>query len=567
MRGWPLSPRGRDLHRQDPRRERQGGPGLRLPPHADDGPEHRAGFPPGRPARFGGALRCRRLGVPAEAESAVTPCGGGGARSRACGRAVRGGGSAVVELDDLPARPGGRAQRRPPRRRPPWTSPGSATAGSSAAGDVDIWALPLEQGRTYRPRPPRRAARFESRRLLTLTDASGKELARAEGTAARGGDPALTFRPPASGRYFVRVHDRYRSRGGPAWAYRLRVEESPAADFRLTLATDTLTAPARRSDQAEGRGRTARRVRGPDRPRVRGPSRGHFRPEVIIAANAGAAELTLKAEPSAPIRAALVTVRGTAEIGDGRSRGSRPARCRSASPRSTACGWRSRCRHPFLIKGPVDFGWSPRGTVHHRHYLLGADGFTGPIEVRLADRQARHLQGVTGPVLTVPPGADEFDYPVTLPPWMEIGRTSRAVVMAIGVVREPDGTEYEVSFTTPKTELQVVAVIAPGLLGLEAGAPRWPRPRGRPSRFRSRSRAARGSPGPVHVELIVPEWLHGLSAEPLVLERRAGTGDHADRPRHDLVRFLDSPVVLRAHSLVGQDPISAEAKLTIVAEP
>ena len=61
---------------------------------------------------------------------------------------------------------------------------------------------------------------------------------------------------------------------------------------------------------------------------------------------------------------------------------------------------------PFLIKGPVDFGWSPRGTVHHRRYLLERNGFTGPIEVRLADRQARHLQGVTGPVADRAPGRE-----------------------------------------------------------------------------------------------------------------------------------------------------------------
>ena len=41
--------------------------------------------------------------------------------------------------------------------------------------------------------------------------------------------------------------------------------------------------------------------------------------------------------------------------------------------------------------------------------------------------------------------------------------------MATGVVREPDGTEHEVSFSNPKTEIQVVAVIGPGRLGLEVG--------------------------------------------------------------------------------------------------
>src|SRR5205085_140284 len=122
---------------------------------------------------------------------------------------------------------------------------------------------------------------------------------------------------------------------------------------------------------------------------------------------------------------------------------------------------------PFQIAGPADFGWSPRGSVRHRRYKITRNGFAGPIEVRLADRQARHLQGVQGALVTVPPGRDEFDYPITLPPWMEIGRTSRTVVIATGVVREPDGTEHEVSFSNPRNELQIAAVIGPGRLGLD----------------------------------------------------------------------------------------------------
>src|SRR5262249_60061739 len=95
-------------------------------------------------------------------------------------------------------------------------------------------------------------------------------------------------------------------------------------------------------------------------------------------------------------------------------------------------------------------------------------GFAGPLEVRLADRQARHLQGVTGPTLIVPPGVDEFDYPVKLPPWMETGRTSRSVVMALGVIRDTDGTEHEVSYSSPEADVQIIAVIEPGRLAVEA---------------------------------------------------------------------------------------------------
>ena len=248
-------------------------------------------------------------------------------------------------------------------------------------------------------------------------------------------------------------------------------------------------------------------------------------------------------------------MRGTAEIGDGKLVRVAARRAPIGLPEIDSVRLAVALPTPFLIKGPVDFGWSPRGTVHHRRYLLERNGFTGPVEVRLADRQARHLQGVTGPVLTVPPGADEFDYPVTLPPWMEIGRTSRAVVMATGVIREPDGTEHEVSFTTPKTELQVVAVVAPGLLGLEAGRTSVAATSGKTLEVPVKVTRGKGVAGPVHVELIAPEWLRGLSAEPLVLNE----GDDEGILRIVCGPSLEAPrtaqVVLRARS-AASDPVT-----------
>ena len=66
--------------------------------------------------------------------------------------------------------------------------------------------------------------------------------------------------------------------------------------------------------------------------------------------------------------------------------------------------------------------------MYRRKYKIDRGGFDGPIQVRLADKQARHLQGVTGPVLTLKPGETEFEYPAFLPPWMELGRTCRVCV-------------------------------------------------------------------------------------------------------------------------------------------
>src|SRR5262249_41214369 len=123
---------------------------------------------------------------------------------------------------------------------------------------------------------------------------------------------------------------------------------------------------------------------------------------------------------------------------------------------------------PFKIVAQHDMRWAPRGTVHVRQYRIERNGFDGPIEVSLADRQARHLQGVTGPTITVPAGVSEFDYPVQLPPWMETGRPCRVCVMGVGVVKDSDGSAHTVSFSSVQPNEQIIVVIEPERLGLKA---------------------------------------------------------------------------------------------------
>src|SRR5262249_13858530 len=92
----------------------------------------------------------------------------------------------------------------------------------AAAGEADVWPVELKKDGNY-------VFELRARRLgsplagvLTLTDPAGKELARADAVAEGAADPVLRFRAPADGVYRLTVADRFRSRGGPAFAYRLR---------------------------------------------------------------------------------------------------------------------------------------------------------------------------------------------------------------------------------------------------------------------------------------------------------------------------------------------------------
>jgi hypothetical protein len=507
------------------------------------------------------------LGLPADAESIFLPPEGAGHGPEPTLVRFASGAPAVIESDDLPE-----ALETEPNEdsasASPLQVPGVGEGRIGSEGDVDVWLMNFDQGKTYTLEI--RAARLGSNLdgLLSVTDPSGKELARAEGVAARGGDPALVFSARSNGRYIVRVADRFRSRGGPAWGYRLRVTETPAADFRLNLLADTLTLPRAGTAKLKVEAERLGGFTGPIALEVEGLPTGVSAAKAVLGPNAGAVDLTLKAEPGAPIRSTTVTIRGTADIGGAKVTRVATRRASPALPEIETLRLAVALPAPFSIKGPVDFGWSPRGTVHHRRFVLERNGFDGPVEVRLADRQARHLQGVTGPVLTLPPGTDTFDYPVTLPPWMEIGRTSRTVVMATGVVREPDGTEHEVNFSTPKTELQVVSVIAPGLLGLEARRSSVMAAPGAMLEVPVKVLRGKEVAGPVRIELIVPESsLRGLSAEPLVLNEGDEDGVFRIVCGASVTGPPTSQVLLRARSASGDDSVTAEAALTVVVDP
>src|SRR5262249_45618479 len=143
-----------------------------------------------------------------------------------------------------------------------------------------------------------------------------------------------------------------------------------------------------------------------------------------------------------------LTIRGSAVVGGQRVTQTATLATQPGVPPCDSCLFAVTLRTPFKIVGDYDMRWAPRGSVHRRAYRLERNGYDGPVEITLADRQARHLQGVTGPALTVPACATEFTYAIQLAPWMETGRTCRVCVMGSAVLRDADGTEHTVSYTS-----------------------------------------------------------------------------------------------------------------------
>ena len=201
--------------------------------------------------------------------------------------------------------------------------------------------------------------------------------------------------------------------------------------------------------------------------------------------------------------------------------------------------------------------------MHKRTYKIERNGFNGPIEVSLADRQARHLQGVEGPTITVPAGASEFSYSVYLPPWMETGRTCRVCVMGVGVLKDADGSKHRVAFSSVNQNEQFVAVVGPGMLALEADRTSFTVAPGKSFVVPVRIKRGQGIEGPVELTLIVPAHLQGLQAAKTTIAAKMDRGELTITCADKLTGPFNMPVTLRATLTRNGEPLIAEVKLDV----
>jgi hypothetical protein len=433
-------------------------------------------------------------------------------------------------------------------------------------GDVDAWAVRLGKNEPYEFNLLAGRLGSPLDGVLTILDAGGKELARADGEGGEQGDPRIPFAAPGEAIYVVRIADRFRTRGGARYAYRLRIDRAPQPDFRLRLATDA--AAVHRGGQAKLKV-DAERVggfTGPIALELEGLPPGVAASNTTIAANQGSTEIDLKAEPAAPIRGARLTIRGSARIGDRSATRTAARPAPRGRPAIDSVLLAVTLPTPFKLTAPFDFRWVARGMVRHRRFRIERGSYAGPLEIRLADRQARHLQGVAGPTLIVPPGISEFDFPVTLPPWMETGRTSRSVVRALGVIRDPDGTEHEVSYSSPEADVQIIAVVEPGRLAVEAARSSIAAAPGTTTSVPVHVTRGKGLRGPVQLELVAAPHLRGISAQRVEI-----AADQSDAVLTiafaELPEAINLPLVIRATAVEQGDPVIAEAKVAVSREP
>lgn len=432
-------------------------------------------------------------------------------------------------------------------------------------GEADVWQVTAHKGEKFLLdlRAGRLGSLLDS--VLTILDSSGKRLATCDDMAPGVTDSQLTWNVPADGMYRIRVEDRLPSRGGPQYAYRLDVERAAAVpDYRLRLATDSVNVErgqeARLTVTAERSGGFS----GPIQLSIEGLPAGVRATVPAIAERASKAEIVLKADAKARIATTEVSIRGHATAAGKTVTHTAALPTDPHDPPIERVAVAVAIPTPFKFTATYDQAYTPRGSVQVRHYHLVRNGFAGPLKVRLADKQFRYKQGVSGPTVVVPANADRFDYPLTFAPFMEVLRTSRTNLMATGVVTDPDGTAHTVTYTTEHQDEQIVAIVSPGRLTVDLDPASVEAEPGKSASIGIQTNRDKGIAGAMRLELVCPPHIAGVNASPVTISAGQTSGVLRLSFAEGAIGPFNMPLTVRVTTIDSRGyPLVAEAPLSV----
>jgi len=457
-----------------------------------------------------------------------------------------------------------------------FTAPAVLNGQIATAGETDTWSFAAKKGETLvvEVRAASLGSSLDS--VLTVVDSNSKILATNDDFGAST-DSRLTLSIAADGVYTLRIADRLPSRGGAEFAYRVRVAppEPVAPGFEIQIPATFVNVERGKSTEVDVRVQRTGGFAGPIDLQVGGLPRGIVVEGTNIKAGANTAKLKFTAEKLAPVLPSYLTLTAQATLP---AAGAVPASVlrgpvlivdkKTGERDGDALLVAAAVPTPFKISATFEQTFSPRGSIYVKPYVLERNGYEGGVEVMLSDIQARHLQGVTGPTLKLPPAKENspFEYPVALSPWMEIGRTSRACLMAMGKVTDPDGTVHHVSYNSQQQVDQVILIVDPGRLSVTSPVRSLAVARGNEVSIPIEVGRGAGLKGPMRVELRIPEHMRGMTSKPIVVPQDQTVGKIALRfAATEPIGPINMPLTLRAmmKDERGLDVV-AESYLTVV---
>ncbi len=430
-------------------------------------------------------------------------------------------------------------------------------------GDIDCWTVSAKKDQAFHFELGTLRYGSPLDAVLTISDSAGNKLSTTGSSDNNPVEPETSFTFPADGFYVVQISD-YLQRGGPDYAYRLAISKPLDPDFRILLPADAMTLPRGSEGKLKISVERLHGFSGEIALSVNNLPEDVTFSETKIPADKKDIEITLTADEKAKILQRPITILGTASINEKQQTHLAILPGQYGTKDRTGLVLAVSMPTPFKLDGVAfQSSFVSRGTVHRRRFLIDRNGFSGPLTVSLADQQIRHLQGVTGPKLQIPPDVTEFYYPITVPTWLEMNRTGRMVIMALGEVKDEDGKKHKVSYHSDEPNDQIIILTAPSSLSVRTSQHSL---RAKPeSSFDLGIQIARGvlKPAPVTIELLCPKHVHGIQATTITI---SADQERGSLPIHFHSTFgpFNMPLIVRATILSEGDPVIAETKVDVV---
>lgn len=435
-------------------------------------------------------------------------------------------------------------------------------------GDIDLWRISAEPGQVlkFEVHAARLGSPLDS--ILSIISADGRQASSNDDVTGGTPDSRLIWKVPESGGdWYLQIKDQFENRGDNSYAYRISVTEALPTDFSLQLPSDVLNVD--RGGESKFKVTIDRTLgfKGDVELSVEGLPEGVTAENVKLAKSRRDAQIIIKAgEDSAP-GVTQVQVIGTAIDGDQTIRREAVYGFHAGTVRVSHLDLAVAIPTPFKFHAPFETRYASRGTTYTRHYFIDRNDFEGPIEIEPADRQVRHLQGVTGPRIVVPAGESEFDYTVTLPPWMEIGRTSRFCLMASAFVGDSDGNRHRVSFTSHAQDDQIIVLVDPVRLSIQTPSRTFTVRPGSETTVPVQIRRGTNVVGPVRIDVKSARHLKGWKADPVTIASGDSEASLKLAIDANLEATFNAPLTIIASAFdTGMKPVTAEHPIRIELE-
>ena len=313
---------------------------------------------------------------------------------------------------------------------------------------------------------------------------------------------------------FVKVQDlSFGSRGGTEFSYELLVEED-SPDFRLDIAADSLVVTQGKTSKVTV---TANRLGGFNEPielSTTGLPDGVTAEAVTIPAGKSQATLELAAADDASVQNGIVTIHGTAKVGEETIE--RVAQCRHLGADSEGVSIGSSTSERFYVSvqhKPLfrlfcseAYLYAHRGSVfEYDMEVERLNGFDGPIFLQRGDRQNRDLDGVEIWDATVKPGESKVILPIYLPETMSINVQSQTQLYSQAWARFEDSSGKEQTMLVLSEKRNMLRSM-PTVVKLTAMDETLTASPGETLTCRFLLQRTSNFPGPMQLSLVNSEW-------------------------------------------------------------